>query len=70
MQVFVKLSHHLTRLEAPAVSRQAFDPASHHAHQAEVFFDHLEHARAQHFDGNVAVAALAVFENPKMHLRN
>jgi hypothetical protein len=56
VQVGVELGHHLARLQALAVGRQALDPAGHHAHQRQVVVDDLQHAGAQHLDGHLALA--------------
>ena len=70
MQVFVKLSHHLARLETLAAVGEALYPAGHHAHQSQVFFDRREHTGPQHLDGNFPGLTRPVFQHGKMHLCN
>jgi hypothetical protein len=64
VQVHVELGHHLAGLEAPAVAGQSLDPGGEHPQQREVVVDDLQHAGAQHLDGDLA----AVVQLRKMHL--
>ena len=66
MQVGVEFGDHLARLQALAVGRQAFDPAGHHVHQRQVFFNGRQHVRAQDLDGDFT----AVRQHRKVHLRD
>ena len=70
VQIFVELRHHLARLEAPPVGRQAAHDVGHQVHEPQVFIDGVQHARTQHFDRHVPFAPLAVTQNRKMHLCN
>jgi hypothetical protein len=70
VQVLVELGHHLARLQALAIGRQAFHPAGHHAHEAQVFFDDRQHAGAQHLDGHLALAPPRSRMTCEVHLGN
>ena len=70
VQVLVELGHHLARLEALAVGRQAVYPRGHHADQAHILVDDLQHAGAQHFHRHLALASVLVTQGGEMHLRD
>jgi len=70
MQIFVKLSHHLARFEAFAIVGQTLHPACHHAQEVQILVDHIQHARAQHLDGDLAMVAAALLEHGKVDLCN
>ena len=54
VEVGVELGHHLSRLEALAVGRQALHPAGHHVHEGQVFFNQAQHAWPQDLDSHLA----------------
>ncbi len=64
VQVFVKLADHLARLEPLAVGRCILDPAGHHVHQRQVFFDRGQHVGPEHLDGHFTSTG----QGRKMHL--
>ena len=66
VQVLVELGDHFARAQAPAVGRQALEPARTGAQQPQVGVDHLEHAGTQHLDRHLA----AVVQHAEMHLRD
>ena len=70
VQVLVKFSDHLARLEAFTVTGQTLNPPGHQAHQTQVFFNHRQHARPQDLHRDLAIDAMAVFKHRKMDLRN
>ena len=70
VQVVVKLSHHLQRLQALALIGELLHPARHHVHQGDVFVDHLFHAGAQHLDRDLSLLTIAITHGGKVHLGN
>ena len=70
VQVIVKLGHHLTGLETLAVGRQALDPTGHHAHEAQVFFNHRQHARPQDLHCDFTLHTVPVEQGGEVHLGN
>ena len=70
MQVLVKFGDYLAWFQTLASLGDTIHPTRHHAHQAQVFFDRQEHARAQYLDRYLARMTVAVFKHGKMNLRN
>ena len=66
MQIGVEFGHHFARFEPLAVGRQALDPAGHHVHQGQVFFNGRQHVGPQDFDGDFTPAG----QHRKVHLGN
>ena len=70
MQMPIKLGHDFTGLQPFAIVAELFNPARHHVHQAQVFFNHGQHIGAQHLDGDFTHATLTVGDGGEMHLRD
>ena len=70
VQIGIELGHHFARFQALAISREAFQPTGHHAHESQVFFNHRQHPGTQHLHRHLMRLPLTVHQGSEVHLCN